>query len=152
MLHEIDLSVGTGEHLLILGPNGCGKSTLLKTLTCELYPVPRPETRVNLFGRARWDVAELRRRMGVVGAELPGEATRGVTGLEAVLTGFFSSSKIWPNLSVTPVMRERAAEILTLVRAEDLQDALVGEMSAGQQRRVMIGRGTGGVGGDVVAG
>ena len=140
VLEDIHLSVNGGEHLVILGPNGCGKSTLLKTLTCELYPVPRPGSRVRLFGRPRWDVTELRRKMGVVSADLPGEATRGITGFEAVLTGFFSASKLWPNLVVTSEMRERAYEILGLVGAIPLSDKLVGEMSAGQQRRVMIGR------------
>ena len=146
VLQDVSLRVHAGEHLVILGPNGCGKSTLLKTLTCELYPVPKPETRVSLYGRARWDVTELRRKMGVVSAELPGEATRGITGFEAVLTGFFSASKLWPNLHVTSAMRERAAEIVGLVGAEALRDVLVGEMSAGQQRRVMIGRALAGVG------
>lgn len=140
ILRDIHLQLAAGEHLVILGPNGCGKSTLLKTLTCELYPLPRPETRVRLFGRPRWDVTQLRRKMGVVAAELPGEATRAITGFDAVLTGFFSSSKLWPNLAVTAPMRERAEEILTLVHATELRHKLVGEMSAGQQRRVMIGR------------
>ena len=39
VLHDINLSVQTGEHVALLGPNGCGKSTLLKTMTCELYPL-----------------------------------------------------------------------------------------------------------------
>src|SRR5438874_11170532 len=105
ILENVNLRVHAGEHLVILGPNGCGKSTLLKTLTCELYPVPRPGTRVNLFGRPRWDVTLLRRKMGIVSAELPGEATKSITGFEAVLTGYFSASKLWPNLAVTPEMR-----------------------------------------------
>ena len=146
VLRQVSLRVEAGEHLVILGPNGCGKSTLLKTLTCELYPVPAPGMRVSLFGRARWDVTELRRKMGVVSAELPGEATREITGFEAVLTGFFSASKLWPNLHVTAEMRDRAAEIVELVGAQDLRDVLVGEMSAGQQRRVMIGRALAGSG------
>lgn len=37
-------------------------------------------------------------------------------------------------------MRQKAEEILTLVGAEKLREKFVGEMSAGQQRRVMIGR------------
>ena len=57
-----------------------------------------------------------------------------------MLTGFFSSSTLWPNLHVTDAMRERAGEILTLVGAEDLREKPIGQMSAGQQRRVMIGR------------
>src|ERR1700677_3576341 len=32
VLHDINLSVSTGEHIAILGPNGCGKSTLAEML------------------------------------------------------------------------------------------------------------------------
>jgi iron complex transport system ATP-binding protein len=140
VLHDINLSVNTGEHIAILGPNGCGKSTLIKTITCECYPIVQPETRVNIFGRERWDLTELKKRLGVVSAELPGKPTLQTTGRDAVLTGFFSSSTLWPNLTVTSAMRERAEEVLEQIDAVNLVDKPVGEMSAGQQRRIMIGR------------
>jgi iron complex transport system ATP-binding protein len=140
VLHDVSLRIGEGESLAILGPNGCGKSTLLKTMTCELYPLVKPETRVHILGRERWDLTELKRRMGVVSADLPGRQTLHTTGFDAILTGFFSSSTLWPNLTVTPEMRVRAEEIVALVGAEGLRYKVVGEMSAGQQRRLMIGR------------
>jgi len=140
VLHDINLSVRKGEHLAILGPNGCGKSTLIKTMTCECYPIAKPETRVSIFGRERWDLTELKKRLGVVSAELPGKPTLDITGREAVLTGFFSSSTLWPNLVVTSEMKDRAEEVLEIVDAVGIAEKLVGEMSAGQQRRVMIGR------------
>jgi iron complex transport system ATP-binding protein len=140
VLHDVSLRIDAGEHLTILGQNGCGKSTLLKTLTCECYPLAKEGTRVRIMGRERWDLTELKRRMGVVSAELPGRHMLTTTGFDAVLTGFFSSSTLWPNLTVTATMRERAEEVLLLVGAEALREKLVGEMSAGQQRRVMIGR------------
>jgi iron complex transport system ATP-binding protein len=140
VLHDINLSVRKGEHIAILGPNGCGKSTLIKTMTCECYPLARPETRVSIFGRERWDLTELKKKLGVVSAELPGKPTLRITGFDAVLTGFFSSSMLWPNLRVTAEMKDRATEVLTRIDSEDLADKVVGEMSAGQQRRVMIGR------------
>jgi iron complex transport system ATP-binding protein len=140
VLHDLSLRIEAGEHLVILGPNGCGKSTLLKTMTCECYPIVRPETRVSIMGRERWDLTELKRRMGVVSAELPGRQTLTTSGLDAVLTGFFSSSTLWPNLTVTAEMREKAEEVLVLVGAVTLREKPVGQMSAGQQRRVMIGR------------
>ena len=140
VLHDINLTLHPGQHLAILGPNGCGKSTLLKTITCELYPIVQPATSVSIFGRSRWDLTELKKRLGVVSAELPGKPTLHTTGFDALLTGFFSASTLWPNLTVTPAMRDRAEEILHLVDAVNLRSKPVGEMSAGQQRRIMIGR------------
>jgi iron complex transport system ATP-binding protein len=152
ILHDLSLRIESGEHLAILGPNGCGKSTLLKTITCELYPLVRPETIVRVMGRERWDLTQLKRRMGVVAAELPGRQTLAITGMDAILTGFFSSSTLWPNLLVTSKMRERAEEILELVNAESLRSTLVGEMSAGQQRRIMIGRAMAGTSSEIEEG
>lgn len=146
VLHDVSFRLERGEHVAILGPNGCGKSTLLKTMTCEIYPMVRlpdgtaPQTRVRMLGRERWDLTELKRRMGVVQNELPGKPMLHTSGLDAVVTGFFSSSTLWPNLAVTAAMRERAETILEMVGAQGLRDKLVGEMSAGQQRRLMIGR------------
>jgi iron complex transport system ATP-binding protein len=152
VLHDLSLRIDRGEHLAILGPNGCGKSTLLKTITCELYPLVRSDTSVRIMGRERWDLTELKRRMGVVAAELPSRQTLSITGLEAVLTGFFSSSMLWPNLTVTDPMRQRAEDVLVQVNAESLRSTLVGEMSAGQQRRVMIGRAMAGTSSEGVEG
>jgi len=150
VLHDVNLRVEAGEHIAILGPNGCGKSTLIKTMTCELYPVVLEGTRVSIFGRERWDLTELKKRLGVVSPELPGRQTLRTTGRDAVLTGFFSSSTLWPNLVVTEAMRARAEEVLELVGAVGISEKLVGEMSAGEQRRVMIGRALVGSGADML--
>ena len=140
VLHDINLKIAAGEQVAILGPNGCGKSTLIKTITCECYPLALEGMRVSIFGRERWDLTELKKRLGVVSAELPGKPTLRTSGRDAVLTGFFSSSTLWPNLTVTPDMRVRAEEVLELVGALAVANKPVGAMSAGEQRRIMIGR------------
>ena len=140
VLHDISLQIRAGEHLAILGPNGCGKSTLLKTLTCELYPLATPEMRLRIFGRDRWDVTELRRMLGVVSADPPAPSMLECTGFEAVLTGFFSSAQLWPHLTVTGEMRERAHAVLREVNATELTTRKLVTMSAGQQRRILIAR------------
>ena len=145
VLHNVNLSIRTGEHVAILGPNGCGKSTLILAMTCQLYPIVRAGTRVRIFGRERWDLTELRRHFGVVsagpmGSELPGERTAVTCGLDAVIAGFFSASALWPNLHVTEEMRARACEALERMEAAHLASRLVGAMSAGERRRILIAR------------
>ena len=140
VLHDINLVVRAGEHVAILGPNGCGKSTLIMAMTCQVYPIVDPGMVVRIFGRERWDLTQLRKHFGVVGAELPGERTAVTPGLDAVIAGFFSASTLWPNLHVTAEMRERAHEALERMEALHLADRLVGQMSAGEKRRILIAR------------
>jgi iron complex transport system ATP-binding protein len=145
VLHDIDLRIRAGEHVAILGPNGCGKSTLIMAMTCQIYPIFAPEMKVRIFGRERWDLTQLRRHFGVVGAgltgmELPGERTAVTTGLDAVIAGFFWASTLWPNLHVTAEMRERAVEALERIEGLHLAGQMVGEMSAGEKRRILIAR------------
>jgi iron complex transport system ATP-binding protein len=145
VLHDVNLSIRAGEHVAILGPNGCGKTTLIMAITCQVYPIVRPGMQVRIFGRDRWDLTALRRHFGVVGAspfgsDLPGERTAVTTGLDAVIAGFFSASTLWPNLTVTAEMRDRAAEALKRMEASHLAAQLVGEMSAGEKRRILIAR------------
>jgi iron complex transport system ATP-binding protein len=144
VLHDVNLTIRAGEHVAILGPNGCGKSTLILAMTCQIYPMVEPGMAVRIFGRERWDLTQLRRHFGVVAAgllsELPGERTAVTTGLDAVIAGFFSASTLWPNLHVTGEMRDRAREALERMEALHLAKQLVGEMSAGEKRRILIAR------------
>lgn len=147
VLHDISLEVRVGECIAILGPNGCGKSTLIKTMTRELYPLVSPGMHVEIFGRARWDVTELRRRLGLVTSETPSRSALGTTALDVVLTGFFSSATLWPNLVVTDAMRHIAAAALDQVGATGSAKQELGTLSAGQQKRVLIARALVGSGG-----
>lgn len=144
VLHDVNLTIRAGEHVAILGPNGCGKSTLILAMTCQVYPIVKPGSLVRIFGRERWDLTELRKHFGVVAAspmsELPGERTAVTTGLDAVIAGFFSASTLWPNLHVTAEMRQRALESLERMEAVHLAEQMVGTMSAGERRRILIAR------------
>jgi ATP-binding cassette subfamily B protein len=61
----VTLSIPAGESLALVGENGAGKTTLVKLLTRLYEPT---EGRILLDGRdlRAWDVAELRRRFGVL--------------------------------------------------------------------------------------
>ena len=140
VLHDITLSVQAGEHVAIIGANGSGKSTLIQTITRECYPLLRQESSLKIFGREVWNVFELRRWLGVVSNDLMSACTRDITGLEAVLSGFFSSIGIQTYHHVTSEMRQKAQQALELLEVPHLESRFVDELSSGEARRILIAR------------
>jgi iron complex transport system ATP-binding protein len=139
-LHDINLEIARGEHVCILGPNGCGKSTLIKTITRECYPLAREGSRISILGRERWDIFELRSLLGIVSPDLLASCTTDATGRDVVLSGFFSSTRIFPHQRPDPEHLERAKETLVRLGIAHLADRAVAEMSSGEAKRTLIAR------------
>ena len=100
VLDDFNLRVHADEHIAVLGPNGCGKSTLIKTITRECYPVVRGRSTMAILGEKSWNIFELRSLLGIVSNDLMSMCTGEASGLDVVLSGFFSSTRIFPNHSV----------------------------------------------------
>jgi iron complex transport system ATP-binding protein len=119
-LDDISLRIEAGEHVCILGPNGCGKSTLIKTITRECYPVVREGSSISILGRERWNIFELRSLLGIVSPDLLGACTTDATGRDVVLSGFFSSTRIFPHHHPDPrqlALADREAKRTLIARA-----------------------------------
>jgi iron complex transport system ATP-binding protein len=139
-LDDFTLRIGANEHVAILGPNGCGKSTLIKTIARECYPVVRPGSSMTILGRDTWDVFKLRSGLGIVSNDLMLSVTGDASGRDVVLSGFFSSTAIYPNHTVAPKQQELADSALHQLGIAYLADRPVCEMSSGEARRVLIAR------------
>lgn len=139
-LDRFSLSIELGEHVAVLGPNGSGKSSLIKTITRECYPVEAPGSYVRILGEEVWNIFDLRALLGIVSTDLLELCTWDISGLEMVLSGFFSSVGIWPNHRVTLEMEAKARESLKRLEASHLADRGIHEMSAGEVQRTLIGR------------
>jgi iron complex transport system ATP-binding protein len=139
-LNELSLVIEAGEHVAILGPNGCGKSTLIKTITRECYPLAHANSSLTIMGRQSWNIFDLRSFLGIVSNDLVNTPAHDSTGLEIVLSGFFSSIGIWPHQQVTTEMRRKAEQVLHQLEVPHLADRFVSEISSGEARRIWIGR------------
>lgn len=143
LLDALSLSIQPGQHTAILGPNGSGKSTLVKLIERRLYPLVHDDGApvVRVFGRDRWNVAELRSLLGVVSSDLRREfEASNEHALHAVLSGFFASMTLGLDHVVDDAMRRRAVEALERVGAAHLAERDVSTLSTGEARRVLIAR------------
>jgi iron complex transport system ATP-binding protein len=131
----LELALGAGEVLCVLGPNGGGKTTLFRTL---LGLLPAQAGEVLLEGRAlvamsRGDVA---RRVGYVPQ---GNAAQfAFTVHEAVLMGRTAHISLF----ATPGAADRAAadHAIATLGIESLAGRVVTELSSGERQLAMIAR------------
>jgi glutamate transport system ATP-binding protein len=134
VLNSIDLTVGRGEVVVVIGPSGSGKSTLCRAIN-GLEPIDSGTITVD--GQA----------IPVEGKEL----ARFRAGIGIVFQSFnlFSHKTALENVTLGPIKvrgrkrteAERGAhELLTRVGLEDKADAMPSELSGGQQQRVAIAR------------
>src|SRR5499425_280195 len=139
-LRDISLEIEAGEHVCILGPNGCGKSTLIKTITRECYPLAGDGCSISILGRERWNIFELRSFLGIVSPDLLASCTTDATGRDVVLSGFFSSTRIFPHHRPEPQLVVRAQAALERLGIAHLADRSVAQMSSGEAKRTLIAR------------
>jgi len=144
VLDQLTLRLADGQHTAILGPNGSGKSTLVKLIARHLYPLAQRDGSgtVRIFGRDRWNVAELRSLLGIVSpaVQLDYTSDTPVEVFDAVVSGFFAARGTSFNHQITDDMRERATEALTQVGAMSLVGRNMVSLSTGEARRVLIAR------------
>jgi putative ABC transport system ATP-binding protein len=134
-LHEVTLTIPRGEMVSIIGPSGSGKSTLLNLIGGLDRPTAG-EVRVDgeaLRGLTDDELTRVRRdKIGFIFQFfnlLPTLSCLENVGLPLHLRG-------WPRSKV----RERATELLNLVRLGHRMEHLPEELSGGERQRVAIAR------------
>ena len=140
VLDDFSLQIQPREHVAILGPNGCGKSTLVKTIAREVYPMVREGSSMTILGRDRWNVFELRSLLGIVSNDLMTACTTDVKSRDVVISGFFSSTRIFPHHTVDPTHQSLAGEALEQMQVGHLAARPMFELSSGEAKRVLIAR------------
>ncbi len=134
VLHGIDLTVGSGEFVALMGANGSGKSTVVRAAT-GLRPVS--DGSVALFGTPLADFKEWH-RIGLV-PQRAGAASGVPTSVREVVTaGRLGRRRLLRPLSTAD--RRAVADALDVVGLADRASDSVATLSGGQQQRVLIAR------------
>ena len=134
VLRDIQLDVGAGEVVVVIGPSGSGKSTLCRTIN-RLEAIQGGEIRID-------------------GKPLPGEgkalaALRADIGMVFQSFNLFAHRSILDNVTLGPIKarkvrkaeaRAQAMELLDRVGIADKADRYPAELSGGQQQRAAIAR------------
>lgn len=135
VLHKVSLEVRSGEVMALIGPNGAGKSTLVRAVS-GVIPLLGGKIRTNGDDLAALPPMQRARYLAVVpqAVSLP----PAFTVWETVLMGRTPYLNFLGQASASD--EERVRHALERVAALDLAERRVGELSGGEQQRVLLAR------------
>jgi zinc/manganese transport system ATP-binding protein len=130
ILQDVSLSIGQGEFIVILGPNGSGKTTLIKLLLGLI----KPSAGIVLVLGETPECG--RREIGYVPQRRAIDVELALCARD--LVGFGLDGHRW-GIGLPSRLREEKIDLaLKEVDALDLADAPVGQLSGGEQQRILI--------------
>jgi zinc/manganese transport system ATP-binding protein len=130
ILNDVSFTIEAGEFTGLIGPNGAGKTTLLRVIL-GLQPVTRGSVLIDGAPRAAHDAS-----IGYVPQKLAIEPDMPLRVKDVVSLGL-DGHKFGIRLP-SRARRELVDDMLTAVGAQRYANARVGELSGGEQQRVMI--------------
>ena len=133
-LDRVNLTVGRGEFVFLVGPTGCGKSTLIKMLIRELAA---SEGSVKIAGRdigklPEKKIPQLRRNIGTVFQDFKLLPDRTVYDNVAYALQVIGASRA--------EIREQVPQTLRLVGLSTKLHSYPDQLSGGEQQRVSVAR------------
>lgn len=135
ILRGVDLDVGTGETLVIIGRSGGGKSVLLKHLVGLMQP-DSGEIWIegqNILGLSERKLADIRRKVGILFQS--GALFDSMTVEENIAFPLREAGERDPE-----VIREQVNEMLEVVELEGQHDKMPVNLSGGMKKRVGLAR------------
>jgi zinc/manganese transport system ATP-binding protein len=131
---DVSLAVAEADFVAVLGPNGAGKSTLIKGV---LGLLPLAAGAASVLGRPPGDA---KGRIGYLPQRHGFDAATRIRGVDLVQLGLDGARWGVPIPGAPGRRRDarRVAEVIDLVGATDYARRPIGELSGGEQQRLLI--------------
>lgn len=130
---DVELTVAPGEFIAVLGPNGAGKSTLMKGI---LGLVPLQSGSIAVLGQSS---SRARGPIGYLPQRREFDSGNRVRGVDLVHLGLDGARWGVPmSRGRRRAERARVAEVIELVGASGYANRAIGELSGGEQQRLLI--------------
>jgi zinc/manganese transport system ATP-binding protein len=139
--HDVQLSIVPGEFVAILGPNGAGKSTMIKAI---LGLIPLSAGRIVVLGK---DCHQGSTAVGYLPQRHAFDADTRIRGRDLVQLGLSGTRwglplpglrRLWGGSKTAREEAERVQDVIDLVGASAYADRAIGELSGGEQQRLLI--------------
>jgi iron complex transport system ATP-binding protein len=137
ILSDVELQVNSGEHWVILGKNGSGKTTILELVNGYQFP-SRGQVQVLDYTYGQCDVREVRKHIGYISQSLYEKLTPADRVWEVIATGEFAFLRFYEEIPAE--VKSKALRMLEEVRLTHLADQLLGSLSQGERKKVMLAR------------
>ena len=135
ILHDVSLNVQSGEILALIGPNGAGKSTLIHAVSGV---IPAARGTIHTDGHDFHALSPMQRARSLAVVPQAVSLPPAFTAWETVLMGRTAYLGFLGQAS--PSDEEIARRALQRVAALPLAERRVGELSGGEQQRVLLAR------------
>ncbi len=139
ILKNFNWQLERGSHHFILGANGAGKTTLVKMIMGLAWPYYGATVEVLGERYGHIDLATMRKRIAWVSPFLQQlTSERELSGAEVVISGVEGTLGLFRKEE--PGEREKAFEMLKMLKGEHLMDRPMQVMSSGEQIKLLIAR------------
>jgi phospholipid/cholesterol/gamma-HCH transport system ATP-binding protein len=135
VLRGVDLEIGEGQTMVILGKSGCGKSVLLKLI---LRLTNKDEGRIIIDDEDTTDFSEermvpVRKKMGML--------FQSAALFDSLTVEDNVAYMLHEHTNMTPqVIADRVTEVLSFVELPETQKLMPSELSGGMRKRVALAR------------
>jgi iron complex transport system ATP-binding protein len=137
ILSDVNWTTRRGEHWFMMGANGSGKTTLVELLAGYLWP---REGSVMVLGRefGRTSLPELRKLVGYVSPWIFKRMPNETPVEDVVASGVDASVGLHGRKS--PALKKSISRWLSFFGCREFEKRLFGELSSGQQLKVVLAR------------